>query len=613
MITWLTKTFTIFGYVVLGFFLLIIFFFWVDTYRLEGKIHRNVFFADTNVSKMDYQELHNHLEQMQVQLDSKRIFLEYQGTKIEVLASDIGMNFDQSGIWEKLYQMSRAEALDTRLVTWFDSFFHMTTLEARQVINEGQLSQATKSWQTLVPPQHADNGDIRLDGTKVVVRYSHSGIVLDVEKTKKLIIDAFLHQQDGYVISAPLIVEEPKRSRESIDDLARFISNFIEAPITLYHPSYPRHTVTITINDAARLLYLYEPKGEDGPVEVRINEQVLSELVTSLAPVPARIIVHEQEKVIIESSRDGFYMNIPATAKELLHFDSYQTYRKVPFVYREHMNPAFSTRKAAELRVEELVSSFTTYHSCCQDRVDNIHRAADLIDNTLIKPGETFSLNHALGERTSDKGFKKAGTIIDGQMEDSIGGGISQFTTTLHNAVYWGGYEIIEHQPHSIYFTRYPVGIEATINWPSLDYVFRNDTSYGLLIDTSYTDTSITISLYSYNFGRKVIGSQASGTTHLEVTGADENSRTVVSEVSDKYGIKPPRVVYVNDTTIPRGTTVVAEQGNNQWDVNVIRRVFQSNETVRVDYWPVHYTNNTTIIKRNPCDVPGATPNYCIL
>ncbi len=167
--------------------------------------------------------------------------------------------------------------------------------------------------------------------------------------------------------------------------------------------------------------------------------------------------------------------------------------------------PEHDTAWAQALHITELVSTFTTKHKCCEARVTNIHRAADVIDNTVVLPGQTFSLNQALGPRTLAKGYVMAPAIgEDLSLVEDVGGGVSQVSTTLFNATYFGGYEDVTHEVHSIYISRYPKGREATLNYPSIDNQFRNDTDAGVLIKASYTDTSLTISFYGSKAGRTV-------------------------------------------------------------------------------------------------------------
>lgn len=147
--------------------------------------------------------------------------------------------------------------------------------------------------------------------------------------------------------------------------------------------------------------------------------------------------------------------------------------------------------------VVESVSSFTTPHRCCENRVSNIQLMADIVRGYYLLPGEVLSLNNYVGPRTEEKGFLPAGAIRLGRLTPEIGGGVSQFATTIFNAAYFAGLDILDYQAHSLYFTRYPYGREATISIPAPDLVFENTTPYPVLIWTSYTSTSITVSMYS--------------------------------------------------------------------------------------------------------------------
>ena len=149
------------------------------------------------------------------------------------------------------------------------------------------------------------------------------------------------------------------------------------------------------------------------------------------------------------------------------------------------------------LGIVEEVSSFTTNHPCCANRVVNIQRFADLMQGVIIRPGETFSLNGHVGQRTIEKGFVADGAINLGVLEPQVGGGISQYATTFFNASFYAGLEFVEYQSHSLYISRYPRGREATISWRRPDLKVRNNTPYGILVWNEYTSTSITVTFYS--------------------------------------------------------------------------------------------------------------------
>jgi vancomycin resistance protein YoaR len=152
------------------------------------------------------------------------------------------------------------------------------------------------------------------------------------------------------------------------------------------------------------------------------------------------------------------------------------------------------------LGITELVSEFTTNHGCCENRVINIHRISDIVSGYVMQPGERFSVNDYVGERTTEKGFVPAGSIQQGHLKDDVGGGVSQFATTIFNAAFFAGLEFDDYQSHTIYLSRYPYGREATINYPDVDLAFINNTPYGVLIWVEYTDTSITVQMYSTKY-----------------------------------------------------------------------------------------------------------------
>lgn len=213
------------------------------------------------------------------------------------------------------------------------------------------------------------------------------------------------------------------------------------------------------------------------------------------------------------------------------------------------------------------VSRFTTYHDCCQPRVHNIQLMARSVDGHVVYPGEVFSLNEFTGPRTTAKGYVEAPILCSTGYCMGVGGGTSQFGTTFFNAIFWGGYEEIAHRPHSIWITRYPVGIEATLLYPSLDVAFRNDTVTPVTIHTSYTSTSITVELWGNAGGWQMSGYHRRG------------SKSSVIDVIDDGGSGGRQVegrVY--------GTVSASEGGY----VRVERTIEQNGES-RTEDWGWYY------------------------
>jgi vancomycin resistance protein YoaR len=167
------------------------------------------------------------------------------------------------------------------------------------------------------------------------------------------------------------------------------------------------------------------------------------------------------------------------------------------------VKPAVPT--SAMRNARSLLGTFTTSFSCCEPRVTNIQRIAKTVDGTVVAPGEQFSLNGVAGERTRAKGYKPAPTIGDNnELVDSVGGGVSQFSTTLYNAAYFAGLQIDAHTPHSFYIDRYPPGRESTLSFGSIDLLWTNDTGAPVVVRSSASDTAVTASIYGGSDVREV-------------------------------------------------------------------------------------------------------------
>ncbi len=205
-----------------------------------------------------------------------------------------------------------------------------------------------------------------------------------------------------------------------------------------------------------------------------------------------------------------------------------------------------------------LVSQFTTYHKCCEPRVANIHKMARELDGWVVLPWETFDLWDVIGRPTKAEGYVAAPILLDGEgyccdHPLNIGGGTSQFGTTLYNAIYWGAYDDVKHKPHSKYISRYPKGVEATLGYPNLNVIFVNDSGNPIYINTRYTSTSITIEFWANNDGRTMVGWHSGGRTTVNVSASGgSDARRVTSSVT---GPIPGTVTIRRTVTGPDGAT----------------------------------------------------------
>ncbi len=246
--------------------------------------------------------------------------------------------------------------------------------------------------------------------------------------------------------------------------------------------------------------------------------------------------------------------------------------------------PSLTTRQAQALGITTKLVSFTTeMGASSSNRIHNVHLMANFIDGTVIKPGETFSYNEVVGPRTVERGFLEGQMIVGSLVLPAIGGGVCQTATTLFNDAFQLGLPIVERHNHSLYISHYPLGRDATVSWGGPDFKFRNDLKHGLLIKSSYTDSTLTFTFYGSPEGRRV-----------------------VSETTPKTNFRNPQTTYAVDPSAPAGSVqLVAGSGRQGFDVTVKRTVYdRAGKLIRRDSFLSRYVPEGSTAVYGP----GRTP-----
>ena len=184
-------------------------------------------------------------------------------------------------------------------------------------------------------------------------------------------------------------------------------------------------------------------------------------------PVDAGFAV-SGESVQIVPSQNGTELDVPKAARALLRAATSRTNR-VAALTIVRAAPERTTAEALDMGIDRRMAAYKTYNSGTSDRITNLRLGVSLLDDTLVAPGGTFSLNETIGERTEERGFRSAPVIIGTEYAEEVGGGTSQVATTVFNAAWEAGLRITERNPHALYISRYQLGRDATVYWPSLD------------------------------------------------------------------------------------------------------------------------------------------------
>ena len=410
-------------------------------------------------------------------------------------------------------------------------------------------------------------------GLSIEVVPGQSGLHLDRKAAEATIVRTLAQLERGGTVALPITIDPVQVDAAQLAPAARQARLALSAPVRLEYAGtrwkLPRWRI-------AELLSL----PAEGKTVVSIAGPGAEAWFTKLrktvehAPVDATFAVRAGGEIDIVPDKPGLGIDVPATAQALLAAATSPTARTAQLV----VDTTVAKRTAAEAQkmgITGVVGSYHTTYGGIPSRLHNVALVAQLIDGALIAPGATFSFNGTTGERTAEKGFQEAPVIINGELQTGLGGGICQVSTTVFNAAYDGGLEINERTNHALYISHYPLGRDATVNYPDLDLKFTNDTKKWLLLRTFVGPGSLTVNLYGTPQNRRVETAQQP----LRVVGA-------------------PRVRRVPDPTMLKGKSEVLEYGQPARATSVTRTVYDANDKVlHEDTWYSQYRSEPKVVR----------------
>ncbi len=414
--------------------------------------------------------------------------------------------------------------------------------------------------------QPPTEGRIRFTNGEARARYPRNGVALDRGAAAAAIRAAFLHSQAP--VPLPTVVDPPVISKRDVSAAMQKVANpAMSAPVIF---QLSGENVVLRPHDYAPALSM---RPRHGRLVLRVDDKRLLKVVrpamrrVASAPKDATVrIVHGRPRVV--PGRKGITFdpadvtdNFPAMV--VAHDQGRQLAVKSVVA-----KPSFSTKQARRLGIKEQVSAFTTHFPHADYRNTNLGRAAELINGTVLRPGETFSLNDTVGERTAQNGFTTGYIISDGVYKQDYGGGVSQVATTTFNAAFFAGLEDVEHKPHSFYIDRYPVGREATVAWPSVDLKFKDTTPYGVLVQ-AWIDRS---------------APSRTGAMHVRMWST--KYWDIKSGRSDRYHLTRPRTRHLT------GPGCVPHHGYGGFDIDVYRYFYRHGSTT-LDHKETMHTSYT--------------------
>lgn len=583
----------------------------ITRWASAGEVMGRVYIAEASVGGRSEEEALNIVDSLEIGRLARQATFEVDGNAVSLQPWETGLSIAKERAVADAMAVGRTGNFANQFLFWLGHIFSTTQIDLDGSLDQESIDDVFDRWDAEVIDKPINLGSVELTDGELVAIYPSEGIGVDRPPAKQIVLDSLI-ESEAVAATIPTTTVVPELTRAEVDAALAQAQQMLAGSVEMIYDEQTAvfsqdqlkdafHSETVT-NSPARIINSFDPAVVD-----QLLEPLRSEFEAE--PVDAEYVINDNLTVSIKPGSNGTRIDEVETAQRLFEASlSPSRTGEIPIV--EGAEPDVTTAELEELNVQHMVAQFTTYHSCCEPRVTNIHRIADAVDGVLVRPGETFSLNGHVGERTLEKGYVDAGSIVAGEIVDTIGGGTSQFTTTLYNAVFWGGYEDVEHKPHSYYFSRYPEGIEATLFWQSIDLKFRNNREHGVLIDTLYTDTSITVRVFGFNHGRTLVGEQSGGQTHMRVqSDGGPEALHVKAETSERFDVTEPGQPEIRgnpELGVNQQQTVQSPaQG---WTVRVTRTILRGGtEQVEEQQWTWRYRPVFEIIEVHPCKVPGSS------
>ncbi len=575
-----------------------------------GEVMGRVDVAEMELGGRTEGEAYDTLDAIEISRLTRLARFTVDGSEVALEPGDAGLDIDEDAVVAEAMAVGREGNFANQFLFWLTNIFSTTEIELEGTVEEAAMDEIFDEWDTEVIGKPIQPGSVELVDGQLVANYPRTGVGVEREQAHQIVLETLLAEVP-ITADIPTDTVEPLLTHADVDQALAEAQRMLAGPITLVYEgdqavldvgqlqeAFVSETVT---NSPPRIDNSFDPQVID-----TFLDPIRSEFEAE--PVNAEFRINDDNTVSVIPGENGTQIDEVETAERL--YEASQTDSRtttLPIV--EGAEPEITTEYLEGLRVEHLVSQFTTYHDCCEPRVTNIQLMADAIDGTLVLPGETFSINGHVGERTVENGFVPAPSIVGGEIVDTVGGGTSQFATTFYNAVFWGGYEDVEHKPHSYYFSRYPEGIEATLFWRSIDVKFRNNREHAVLIDTRYSDTSISVRFFGFNHGRTLVGEQSGGQTHIRVANeGGPEALHVKGNVSDRYAVtEPGDPIYRGNSDLGIDQERQVQSPAEGWSVTITRTILRGgNDLVEEQEWVWRYRPQTEIIEVHPCKVPDS-------
>jgi vancomycin resistance protein YoaR len=480
---------------------------------------------DLNLAGMSRQEAIAALSDRFTYADQATFVFRYGDQTWEFTAEQLGVSLDREATVDAAYSAgrdgSRIENLLSQLDIRFNGYPVTPVITYDQASAERALTDITHAY----VDRPVVDATLTIHDGKATALPSQVGRSVDIPATLSVLRKEILALSTHSEIT--LVVSETPPTVWDATQAAERANLALSAPVEFYvrpEDGTDKGPWVAQVPSLQEMLTVDLVKHDDSTTDYEVNVDLdkprafLNDLASDLTvqPVDARFTFNDETRQldVIQNSVSGRALDVESTVAqfEKAIFSPTPADRRVALVFQGVPPTIPDTATAAQLGIiERVVQKTTYYHGSTAARQRNIQVAASRFHGLVIPPGAVFSFNEWLGDVSPETGYEQGLIIVGNQTITGVGGGVCQVATTAFQTAFYGGYPILERVEHAYRVGYYEegegAGMDATVYAPIVDFRFKNDTPYYLLIETyvNLNNSSITWKFYSTSMNRRVV------------------------------------------------------------------------------------------------------------
>jgi vancomycin resistance protein YoaR len=545
--------------------------FLIDAALYSGKVHAGVVVSGLHLGGMKPGEAKAALDDQVNATKEVEVTLTGGGKTWKVSAADAGLKVDTAATVAAAMAVSRKSNF---FVDRFRGF--LMYLKDKRVPLAGSVDK--KKAGTLVTDISkavdvpAVNAGLVFDGAKIKIVKGQKGLIVD-QTALTAQLSAALLSLKASELAVPMTVKDPTVVADDFDQALQQAAVMTGSAATLTNGD---DSWTLNIDDIiAYMDFRTESKNGVSVLVPFVSKEKMAPFLETLAskvksnPVNASF-KGDGTRAWVVPAVAGKKLD-PDKTVEAVNAAVTSATQRTAEVALSLKEPSFTTEEAKAMGIKDVLGSYKTEWVGTPDRQVNVKITTQYTNNVILAPGEIFNFDDQIGPRTVERGYKMApGIVRPGQLEDVLGGGICQVATTLFNAAYEAGLDIVQRKNHSIYISHYPKGRDATVSVNGPNLRFRNDTKDYILIR----------------------GSSDGITTKFVIYGTDDG-REVSSEYGeDFYDVEERTVESTVNRSLPKGASSLVDAGQDGKKFKVVRTVTAASgkvlhKDVFISIWPM--------------------------